>query len=127
MGVGTGREFLFYESAVQRALATFFHPSQVEPEGVPRIKAMPFPAYTAAVFVKIVKTFLGTFLVLTYLYTALSITRGLVEEKQARLKEAMMMMGNNNPTHLPSFGACSHTTTSSRMVLGLTDSGWPQV
>lgn len=50
-------------------------------------------------FVKVVKTFLGTFLVLTYLYTAISITRSLVQEKELRLKEAMMMMGLSNWVH----------------------------
>ena len=44
-------------------------------------------------------TFLGTFIVLTYLYTALSITRSLVEEKEARLKVAMQMMGLESWVH----------------------------
>mmetsp|Transcript_24977 Transcript_24977/g.75215 ORF Transcript_24977/g.75215 Transcript_24977/m.75215 type:complete len:1447 (+) Transcript_24977:67-4407(+) len=94
-----GREFFFFEAAVQRALTIFFHPTGLAPIGVPRIKAFPFPEYDSTQFVQIVSGFLGTFIVLTYLYTALSITRGLVEEKQARLKEAMKMMGLTSWVH----------------------------
>ena len=86
--------FLALQDAMIKCLAQDHHPFPLRtPPVATRTKQMPHPEWTDSTFLSIAKSTVGTFLVLTYLYTAQSTVRAVVEEKEKRLKEAMKMMG----------------------------------
>jgi len=95
--------FLTLQSMMTDALAFYYRSDGltlgVTPLVATRIKPMPHPEWEDNSFLSIAKATVGTFLVLTYLYTCQSSTRAIVEEKEKRLKEAMKMMGLSSWVH----------------------------
>ena len=61
-----------------------------------RLKSFPYPSYLNDPFTFGISSIFPLMLVLSYLYTAVSIVRAIVAEKEARMKEAMRMMGLAN-------------------------------
>lgn len=88
--------FTLFQLSIERALTTFFHHNGVEPSTVLRLKPFPFPAFVENRFIDIVKNMMPTVLIMTYLYSVISIIRVIVTEKETRIKEAMLMMGLPN-------------------------------
>eukprot|EP00042_Codosiga_hollandica_P059065 m.900658 g.900658 ORF g.900658 m.900658 type:complete len:796 (-) comp60047_c0_seq2:2027-4414(-) len=66
------------------------------PDFTPRLKPFPYPSYLNDPFITLIKGTLPLLLVLSYLYTAISMVRALVHEKEQRMREAMKMMGLPN-------------------------------
>lgn len=61
-----------------------------------RLKQFPYPAYLSDNFIVAIQNGFPLVLVLAYLYTAVTITRELVREKELRIREAMKLMGLSN-------------------------------
>lgn len=65
----------------------------------PRLKPMPWPSYSDDGFVFAIRAVLPLILIFAFIYSASSLTRALVYEKEKRLKEAMKMMGLSSWVH----------------------------
>jgi len=63
------------------------------------LQRFPYPAYDDDEFLVILQPFLPLVLVLSFLYSVLSIARTLVTEKEKRIHESMKMMGLTNMLH----------------------------
>ncbi|ODM97870.1 ATP-binding cassette sub-family A member 3 [Orchesella cincta] len=63
------------------------------------LQRFPYPAYDDDEFLVILQPFLPLVLVLSFLYSVLSIARTLVTEKEKRIHESMKMMGLTNTLH----------------------------
>ena len=63
------------------------------------LRRYPYPEYLDDRFVYAIQNGLPLLLMLAYIYTALSIVKALVQEKERRLKESMKMMGLANWVH----------------------------
>ena len=63
------------------------------------LRRMPYPKYLEDGFLYAIKFGLPLLLMLSLIFTALTIVRNLVHEKERRLKESMKMMGLQNWTH----------------------------
>jgi hypothetical protein len=59
------------------------------------LAVMPEAAYHADNFQQVISSVLGLFFLLMYLYPVARITRGLVQEKELRLRELCLMMGTS--------------------------------
>ena len=88
--------FLQIQASVDQALAKYYSASGMFPQTTPRIESYPYPAYEADGFLNIIAGLVPFFLVISFLYSVMSITRRLVNEKETRMKEAMRMMGLPN-------------------------------
>eukprot|EP00043_Microstomoeca_roanoka_P008399 m.80908 g.80908 ORF g.80908 m.80908 type:complete len:1735 (+) comp14227_c0_seq1:159-5363(+) len=64
-----------------------------------RLERMPYPEYLSDGFLYAIQFGLPLLLMLSLLFTALTIVRNVVHEKERRLKESMKMMGLKNWTH----------------------------
>ncbi|XP_058240814.1 phospholipid-transporting ATPase ABCA1 isoform X4 [Hemibagrus wyckioides] len=60
------------------------------------VQQMPYPCYVDDAFVSSIATILPMFLVLAYMYTVCEIIKGLVLEKELRLKEVLRVVGVRN-------------------------------
>ncbi|KAK3507292.1 hypothetical protein QTP70_013547 [Hemibagrus guttatus] len=60
------------------------------------VQQMPYPCYVDDAFVSSIATILPMFLVLAYMYTVCQIIKGLVLEKELRLKEVLRVVGVRN-------------------------------
>eukprot|EP00036_Acanthoecidae_sp_10tr_P009012 CAMPEP_0182928582 /NCGR_PEP_ID=MMETSP0105_2-20130417/15659_1 /TAXON_ID=81532 ORGANISM="Acanthoeca-like sp., Strain 10tr" /NCGR_SAMPLE_ID=MMETSP0105_2 /ASSEMBLY_ACC=CAM_ASM_000205 /LENGTH=1795 /DNA_ID=CAMNT_0025066587 /DNA_START=139 /DNA_END=5526 /DNA_ORIENTATION=- len=100
-----GYEYMAWESLINRAIA-----SELLPPGPNRDAALekmlnvelqrfPYPQYTQDGFLYAIQFGLPLLLMLSYMYSALTITRNVVHEKERRLKESMKMMGLPNWAH----------------------------
>eukprot|EP00052_Salpingoeca_macrocollata_P025254 m.229564 g.229564 ORF g.229564 m.229564 type:complete len:1857 (+) comp22401_c4_seq1:3439-9009(+) len=85
--------FAMLQSCMDIAIMQFLKGSDELPNVVTRLKMMPFPSWEDDGFIFAIRTVLPLFLVLSYQYTAVQLTRSIVLEKERRLKEALKMMG----------------------------------
>eukprot|EP00038_Savillea_parva_P006028 m.161240 g.161240 ORF g.161240 m.161240 type:complete len:1789 (+) comp12053_c0_seq1:172-5538(+) len=87
--------FLMVESLVNRAIATEAGASAAAVTQMYNValQRMPYPQYTKDGFLFAIQFGLPLLLMLSYMYSALTITRNVVHEKERRLKESMKMMG----------------------------------
>jgi hypothetical protein len=90
---GQNNGFALMQAAVDRGIATLLHPTRAKPQSSPRLKSYPFPAHKDDNYIFIISGFFPLIVVLSFLYTSMSITRALVNEKETRMREAMRMMG----------------------------------
>ncbi|XP_062985205.1 phospholipid-transporting ATPase ABCA1 [Elgaria multicarinata webbii] len=60
------------------------------------IQQMPYPCYVDDIFLRIVSRSMPLFMTLAWIYSVAVIIKGIVYEKEARLKETMRIMGLNN-------------------------------
>ncbi|XP_033029913.1 phospholipid-transporting ATPase ABCA1 [Lacerta agilis] len=62
------------------------------------IQQMPYPCYVDDVFLRVMSRSMPLFMTLAWIYSVAVIVKGIVYEKEARLKETMRIMGLNNGT-----------------------------
>lgn len=93
--------FLLWQQAISRAIV------ESSPEGASlkntldniKVQRFPYPRYLEDRFIYAIQFGLPLLLMLSFVFTALSITRDIVHEKERRLKESMKMMGLYNAVH----------------------------
>ncbi|CAL8113628.1 unnamed protein product [Orchesella dallaii] len=89
--------FLYVQYAVESQLTSLITGSG-ENETI-LLQRFPYPAYDDDEFLVILQPFLPLVLVLSFLFSVLSISRTLVTEKERRIHESMKMMGLTNTLH----------------------------
>uniref|UniRef100_A0ABM5EM12 Phospholipid-transporting ATPase ABCA1-like isoform X1 n=1 Tax=Pogona vitticeps TaxID=103695 RepID=A0ABM5EM12_9SAUR len=62
------------------------------------IQQMPYPCYVDDVFLRVLNRSLPLFMILAWIYSVAMIIKGVVHEKEARLKETMKIMGLSSAT-----------------------------
>uniref|UniRef100_A0A670KEM8 ATP binding cassette subfamily A member 1 n=1 Tax=Podarcis muralis TaxID=64176 RepID=A0A670KEM8_PODMU len=62
------------------------------------VQQMPYPCYVDDVFLRVMSGSMPLFMTLAWIYSVAVIVKGIVYEKEARLKETMRIMGLNNGT-----------------------------
>ncbi|XP_077391609.1 ATP-binding cassette, sub-family A (ABC1), member 7 isoform X2 [Festucalex cinctus] len=62
------------------------------------VQRMPYPCFVADTFLRVLNRSLPLFLILAWIYSVALIIKGMVYEKEARLKETMKIMGLNTGT-----------------------------
>ncbi|CAL8072882.1 unnamed protein product [Orchesella dallaii] len=91
--------FLFLQSKIDIAIAK----AAVGPDAVDgidmKLSRYPYPEYIDDVFVIALQSQLPLFLVLSFIYPIINISKSIVHEKERRLKESMKMMGLPNWLH----------------------------
>ncbi|KAG7458914.1 hypothetical protein MATL_G00225660 [Megalops atlanticus] len=60
------------------------------------IQQMPYPCYVDDIFLRVMSRSMPLFMTLAWMYSVAIIIKGIVYEKEARLKETMRIMGLNN-------------------------------
>ncbi|XP_062380442.1 phospholipid-transporting ATPase ABCA1a isoform X2 [Sardina pilchardus] len=80
------------ENSIVRALT-----GSKEKTGV-YIQQMPYPCYVDDIFLRVMSRSMPLFMTLAWMYSVAIIIKGVVYEKEARLKETMRIMGLNNGT-----------------------------
>ncbi|XP_063074491.1 phospholipid-transporting ATPase ABCA1a isoform X2 [Engraulis encrasicolus] len=80
------------ENGIMRALT-----GNKEKTGV-YIQQMPYPCYVDDIFLRVMSRSMPLFMTLAWMYSVAIIIKGVVYEKEARLKETMRIMGLNNGT-----------------------------
>ncbi|ODN05472.1 ATP-binding cassette sub-family A member 3, partial [Orchesella cincta] len=93
--------FLYLQSKIDMAIAKIAAPTQaaVLDEFDVRLSRYPYPSYIDDVFVVALQSQLPLFLVLSFIYPIINISKSIVHEKERRLKESMKMMGLPNWLH----------------------------
>eukprot|EP01147_Barroeca_monosierra_P008644 gene8644-1051_t len=89
------------QHAINLAIAESVDPSGIAIDTLLNVKLqrMPYPKYLQDGFLYAIKFGLPLLLMIALLFTALTIVRNIVHEKEKRLKESMKMMGLKNWTH----------------------------
>ncbi|KAH0625882.1 hypothetical protein JD844_034237 [Phrynosoma platyrhinos] len=83
------------EQAVIRVLAG---PSALQRRTGIYIQQMPYPCYVDDIFLRVLNRSLPLFMTLAWIYSVAMIIKGVVHEKEARLKETMKIMGLSSAT-----------------------------
>ncbi|KAG7282815.1 hypothetical protein CRUP_012204 [Coryphaenoides rupestris] len=83
--------FVYVQDLVERALARLL--SGVEQTTGIYVQQMPYPCYVDDVFLRVLNRSLPLFMTLAWIYSVAMIIKGVVYEKEARLKETMRIMG----------------------------------
>uniref|UniRef100_A0A8C8I4P3 P-type phospholipid transporter n=1 Tax=Oncorhynchus tshawytscha TaxID=74940 RepID=A0A8C8I4P3_ONCTS len=83
--------FVYVQDLVERAVARVL--SGVEQSTGLYIQQMPYPCYVDDVFLRVLNRSLPLFMTLAWIYSVAMIIKGVVYEKEARLKETMRIMG----------------------------------
>ncbi|CAL8309859.1 unnamed protein product [Lota lota] len=83
--------FVYVQDLVERALARAL--SGVEQTTGIYVQQMPYPCYVDDVFLRVLNRSLPLFMTLAWIYSVAMIIKGVVYEKEARLKETMRIMG----------------------------------
>ncbi|XP_062816399.1 phospholipid-transporting ATPase ABCA7 isoform X1 [Anolis carolinensis] len=81
------------EQAISRVLAGPLSPQRRM--GV-YVQQMPYPCYVDDIFLRVLNRSLPLFMTLAWIYSVAMIVKGVVHEKEARLKETMKIMGLSN-------------------------------
>ncbi|XP_029904883.1 phospholipid-transporting ATPase ABCA1 isoform X2 [Myripristis murdjan] len=83
--------FVYVQDLVERALSRVMTGVQ-QNTGI-YIQQMPYPCYVDDVFLRVLNRSLPLFMTLAWIYSVAMIIKGVVYEKEARLKETMRIMG----------------------------------
>ncbi|KAG8003116.1 ATP-binding cassette sub-family A member 1 [Nibea albiflora] len=83
--------FVYVQDLVERAVSRILTGVQ-ETTGI-YIQQMPYPCYVDDVFLRVLNRSLPLFMTLAWIYSVAMIVKGVVYEKEARLKETMRIMG----------------------------------
>ncbi|KAM3876265.1 phospholipid-transporting ATPase ABCA1 [Diretmus argenteus] len=83
--------FVYVQDLVERALTQVLTGAQ-QTTGI-YIQQMPYPCYVDDVFLRVLNRSLPLFMTLAWIYSVAMIIKGVVYEKEARLKETMRIMG----------------------------------
>ncbi|TTW24234.1 ATP-binding cassette sub-family A member 1 [Bagarius yarrelli] len=86
--------FMYLQDILDRAI-TQIHTGIKQTLGV-YVQQIPYPCYVDDAFVSSIATILPMFLVLAYMYSVCLIIKGLVLEKELRLKEVLRVVGVRN-------------------------------
>ncbi|XP_053533603.1 phospholipid-transporting ATPase ABCA1 isoform X1 [Ictalurus punctatus] len=86
--------FVYLQDMLDRAIIQT-HTGVRQPLGV-YVQQMPYPCYVDDAFVSSIATILPMFLVLSYMYSVCQTIKGLVLEKELRLKEILRVVGVRN-------------------------------
>ncbi|XP_028818388.1 LOW QUALITY PROTEIN: ATP-binding cassette sub-family A member 1 [Denticeps clupeoides] len=86
--------FVYIQDLVERALARVMT-GREQQTGV-YLQQMPYPCYVDDVFLRVLNRSLPLFMTLAWIYSVAMIIKGVVYEKEARLKETMKIMGLNS-------------------------------
>ncbi|OXB70511.1 UNVERIFIED_CONTAM: hypothetical protein H355_016817, partial [Colinus virginianus] len=88
--------FVYVQDLVERAVV------RVQTGAAPRVglylQQMPYPCYVDDVFLRVLNRSLPLFMTLAWIYSVAMIIKGVVHEKEARLKETMRSMGLSSGT-----------------------------
>ncbi|XP_053906261.1 phospholipid-transporting ATPase ABCA7 isoform X3 [Cuculus canorus] len=86
--------FVYIQDLVEQAVV------QVQTRAAPRtgvyIQQMPYPCYVDDMFLRVLNRSLPLFMTLAWIYSVAMIIKGVVHEKETRLKETMKTMGLSN-------------------------------
>ncbi|KAM9848252.1 phospholipid-transporting ATPase ABCA1 [Aulostomus maculatus] len=88
--------FVYVQDLVERAVTRILTRAQ-ESTGI-YIQQMPYPCYVDDVFLRVLNRSLPLFMTLAWIYSVAMIIKGVVYEKEARLKETMRIMGLSTGT-----------------------------
>uniref|UniRef100_UPI0037E9C7B4 phospholipid-transporting ATPase ABCA1 n=1 Tax=Semicossyphus pulcher TaxID=241346 RepID=UPI0037E9C7B4 len=83
--------FVYVQDLVERAVNRILTGAQ-QTTGI-YIQQMPYPCYVDDVFLRVLNRSLPLFMTLAWIYSVAMIIKGVVYEKEARLKETMRIMG----------------------------------
>ncbi|KAL1023254.1 hypothetical protein UPYG_G00038330 [Umbra pygmaea] len=83
--------FVYVQDLVEKAMARVL--SGVEQTTGIYVQQMPYPCYVDDVFLRVLNRSLPLFMTLAWIYSVAMIIKGVVYEKEARLKETMRIMG----------------------------------
>ncbi|XP_035267888.1 phospholipid-transporting ATPase ABCA1 isoform X3 [Anguilla anguilla] len=88
--------FVYVQDLVERGLARVLSGKQ-QHVGI-YLQQMPYPCYVDDVFLRVLNRSLPLFMTLAWIYSVAMIIKGVVYEKEARLKETMRIMGLGTTT-----------------------------
>lgn len=88
--------FVYVQDLVERAVTRIL--SGVKQTTGIYIQQMPYPCYVDDVFLRVLNRSLPLFMTLAWIYSVAMIIKGVVYEKEARLKETMRIMGLGTET-----------------------------
>ncbi|MED6260960.1 hypothetical protein ATANTOWER_031975, partial [Ataeniobius toweri] len=88
--------FVYIQDLVERAV-NYVLTGVKQTTGI-YIQQMPYPCYVDDVFLRVLNRSLPLFMTLAWIYTVAMIIKGMVYEKEARLKETMRIMGLSTGT-----------------------------
>ncbi|XP_028442644.1 ATP-binding cassette sub-family A member 1 isoform X1 [Perca flavescens] len=88
--------FVYVQDLVERAVSRILTGVQ-QTTGI-YIQQMPYPCYVDDVFLRVLNRSLPLFMTLAWIYSVAMIIKGVVYEKEARLKETMRIMGLGSGT-----------------------------
>ncbi|KAM4628696.1 phospholipid-transporting ATPase ABCA1 [Polymixia lowei] len=83
--------FVYVQDLVERAVSRVL--TGVQQSAGIYIQQMPYPCYVDDVFLRVLNRSLPLFMTLAWIYSVAMIIKGVVYEKEARLKETMRIMG----------------------------------
>ncbi|XP_053093930.1 phospholipid-transporting ATPase ABCA1 isoform X2 [Pangasianodon hypophthalmus] len=88
--------FVYVQDLVERAITRVL--SGKQPTTGIYIQQMPYPCFVDDVFLRVLNRSLPLFMTLAWIYSVAMIIKGMVYEKEARLKETMKIMGLGSGT-----------------------------
>ncbi|XP_030640902.1 phospholipid-transporting ATPase ABCA1 [Chanos chanos] len=83
--------FVYVQDVVERAITRVLSGKDLK-TGI-YVQQMPYPCYTDDIFLRVLNRSLPLFMTLAWIYSVAMIIKGVVYEKEARLKETMRIMG----------------------------------
>ncbi|TRY97479.1 hypothetical protein DNTS_008213 [Danionella cerebrum] len=83
--------FIYVQDLVERAVTRLL--TGKEPKTGIYVQQMPYPCFVDDVFIRVLNRSLPLFMTLAWIYSVAMIIKGVVYEKEARLKETMRIMG----------------------------------
>uniref|UniRef100_A0A8C1KHZ7 Zgc:172302 n=1 Tax=Cyprinus carpio TaxID=7962 RepID=A0A8C1KHZ7_CYPCA len=83
--------FIYVQDLVERAVTRLL--TGKEPKMGIYVQQMPYPCFVDDVFIRVLNRSLPLFMTLAWIYSVAMIIKGVVYEKEARLKETMRIMG----------------------------------
>ncbi|XP_066551415.1 ATP-binding cassette, sub-family A (ABC1), member 7 isoform X2 [Amia ocellicauda] len=88
--------FVYVQDLVEQALSRVLSGQDLK-TGI-YLQQMPYPCYVDDVFLRVLNRSLPLFMTLAWIYSVAMIIKGVVHEKEARLKETMRIMGLSSST-----------------------------
>lgn len=86
--------FVYLQDVIEQAIIRSLTGSEKK-TGV-YVQQMPYPCYVDDVYLRVTSNSMSLFMTLAWIYSVAVIIKGIVYEKEARLKETMRIMGLNN-------------------------------
>ncbi|XP_053160051.1 phospholipid-transporting ATPase ABCA7 isoform X2 [Hemicordylus capensis] len=90
--------FVYIQDLVEQAVTRVLAGMEALPRTGIYVQQMPYPCYVDDVFLRVLNRSLPLFMTLAWIYSVAMIIKGVVHEKEARLKETMKIMGLSSTT-----------------------------